>query len=287
MSTGIGVAAGHECLCLLCCQGVSGNALTETREEIGQVYRFFVPMEKIFENTAEIIGDDVNHIKNVLRMGTGERIMITDGRGTDYHCIICDIGPDRVLLDIEKKEPVRTELPVEIVLFQALPKADKMELIIQKAVELGAARIVPVRTRRSVVRLDDKKAEKKRQRWQGIAEAAAKQSGRGIVPEVGEVVSFGGACAQAQELEHSIIPYELYDDMLETAETMSQILQGASVGIFIGPEGGFERSEVEQAMEAGALPVSLGRRILRTETAGLAILSVLMFQIEKDYAGEV
>ena len=141
------------------------------------MYRFFVPMEKIFENTAEIIGDDVNHIKNVLRMGTGERIMITDGRGTDYHCIICDIGPDRVLLDIEKKEPVRTELPVEIVLFQGLPKADKMELIIQKAVELGAARIVPVRTRRSVVRLDDKKAEKKRQRWQGIAEAAAKQSG--------------------------------------------------------------------------------------------------------------
>ena len=252
--------------------------LAETREEIGQVYRFFVPVEQIFENTAEIAGDDVNHIKNVLRMGTGGHIMITDGRGMDYHCIIRGIGPDRVLLDIEKKEPVRTELPVEIVLFQALPKADKMELIIQKAVELGAARIVPVRTRRSVVRLDDKKAEKKRQRWQSIAEAAAKQSGRGIVPEVGEVVSFGEACTQA---------YELYDDMSETAKTMSQILQGASIGIFIGPEGGFERGEVEQAMEAGALPVSLGRRILRTETAGLAILSVLMFQIEKDYAGEV
>lgn len=261
--------------------------LAETREEIGQVYRFFVPVEQIFENTAEIAGDDVNHIKNVLRMGTGGRIMITDGQGTDYHCIIRGIGPDRVLLDIEKKELVRTELPVEIVLFQALPKADKMELIIQKAVELGAARIVPVRTRRSVVRLDDKKAEKKRQRWQSIAEAAAKQSGRGIVPEVGEVVSFGEACTQAQELEHCLIPYELYDDMSETAETMSQIVQGASIGIFIGPEGGFERGEVEQAMEAGALPVSLGRRILRTETAGLAILSVLMFQIEKDYAGEV
>ncbi len=246
--------------------------LAETREEIGQVYRFFVPVEQIFENTAEIAGDDVNHIKNVLRMGTGGHIMITDGRGMDYHCIIRGIGPDRVLLDIEKKEPVRTELPVEIVLFQALPKA---------------ARIVPVRTRRSVVRLDDKKAEKKRQRWQSIAEAAAKQSGRGIVPEVGEVVSFGEACTQAQELEHCLIPYELYDDMSETAKTMSQIVQGASIGIFIGPEGGFERGEVEQAMEAGALPVSLGRRILRTETAGLAILSVLMFQIEKDYAGEV
>ncbi len=265
---------------------VQGTPWLEPERRLG-VYRFFVPIEQIFDNTAEIAGDDVNHIKNVLRMGTGGHIMITDGRGTDYHCIIRGIEPDRVLLDIEKKEPVRTELSVEIVLFQALPKADKMELIIQKAVELGAAKIVPVRTRRSVVRLDDKKAEKKRQRWQSIAEAAAKQSGRGIVPEVEEVVSFGEACTQAHELEHCIIPYELYDDMSETAKTMSQIVQGATIGIFIGPEGGFERGEVEQAMEAGALPVSLGRRILRTETAGLAILSVLMFQIEKDYAGEV
>lgn len=261
--------------------------LLKPERRIGRVYRFFVPVEQIFENTAEIVGDDVNHIKNVLRMGAGGHIMITDGRGTDYHCIIHDIEPDRVLLDIEKKEPVRTELPVEIVLFQALPKADKMELIIQKAVELGAAKIVPVRTRRSVVRLDDKKAEKKRQRWQSIAEAAAKQSGRGIVPEVGAVVSFGGACTQAKELEYCLIPYELYDDMPETAKTMDRVVQGTSIGIFIGPEGGFERGEVEQAMEAGALPVSLGRRILRTETAGLAMLSVLMFQIEKDYAGEV
>ena len=265
---------------------VQGTPWLEPERRLG-VYRFFVPIEQIFDNTAEIAGDDVNHIKNVLRMGTGGHIMITDGRGTDYHCIIRGIEPDRVLLDIEKKEPVRTELSVEIVLFQALPKADKMELIIQKAVELGAAKIVPVRTRRSVVRLDDKKAEKKRQRGQSIAEAAAKQSGRGIVPEVEEVVSFGEACTQAHELEHCIIPYELYDDMSETAKTMSQIVQGATIGIFIGPEGGFERGEVEQAMEAGALPVSLGRRILRTETAGLAILSVLMFQIEKDYAGEV
>lgn len=251
------------------------------------MYRFFVPMEQIFDHTAEITGDDVNHIRNVLRMGTGGHIVITDGRGTDYQCIIGDIRPDRVLLNIEKKEPVRTELPVKMVLFQSLPKADKMELIVQKAVELGAVKIVPVRTRRSVVRLDDKKAEKKRQRWQSIAEAAAKQSGRGVLPEVGEVVSFGEACMQAEELEHCIIPYELYDDMPETVKTMECVVKGSSIGIFIGPEGGFERGEVEQAMEAGALPVSLGRRILRTETAGFAILSALMFQIEKDYAGEV
>lgn len=250
------------------------------------MYRFFVPVEQIRGEMAEIIGDDVNHIKNVLRMGAGEKVVISCGQGTDYYCIIEDVLPDRIELAIEREEPVRTELPVELVLFQALPKSDKMELIIQKAVELGASRIVPVRTKRSVVRLDEKKAEKKRQRWQAIAQSAAKQSGRGILPEVGEVISFSEACRQAGELTHRIIPYELYDDMTETADTIDRISTGGSIGIFIGPEGGFERGEVEQAMEAGAVPVSLGRRILRTETAGLAILSVLMFQIEKNGSGD-
>lgn len=244
------------------------------------MYRFFVPIEQIYDDYAEIIGDDVNHIKNVLRMEAGEKVVISGGQGMDYYCIIRDVQPECVILDIERKEPVKTELPVKLVLFQALPKADKMELIIQKAIELGAAEIVPVRTKRSVVKLDDKKAAKKKQRWQAIAEAAAKQSGRGIVPEVGEVVSFGEALTQAKELEYILIPYELYDDMSETVKTIEKISDGKSIGIFIGPEGGFERGEVEKAMEAGAMPISLGKRILRTETAGLAILSVLMFQIE-------
>ena len=250
--------------------------------------RFFVEPNQIQGKRISITGKDVNHIKNVLRMKPGEEISVSNGAdGKEYRCGIEEIGEEEIVCGLRFIKEDGLELPSKIYLFQGLPKADKMELIIQKAVELGAFEIVPVACRRSVVKLDDKKAANKVSRWQGIAEAAAKQSGRGIVPEVGEVVSFGEACTQAQELEHCLIPYELYDDMSETAKTMSQILQGASIGIFIGPEGGFERGEVEQAMEAGALPVSLGRRILRTETAGLAILSVLMFQIEKDYAGEV
>lgn len=244
------------------------------------VYRFFVPGEQIMADCAEITGDDVNHIKNVLRMTPGEKVVISCGQGIDYYCIIKDVQSEAILLEIEKEEQVQTELPVKIVLFQALPKADKMEWIIQKAVELGAAEIVPVRTKRSVVRLDEKKAAKKQQRWQAIAEAAAKQSGRGIVPGVHPVVSFSEALSYADELEQKVIPYELYDNMQETKTVIEQVVKADSIGIFIGPEGGFERGEVEQAMEAGVLPISLGRRILRTETAGLAILSVLMFQIE-------
>lgn len=256
------------------------------REESGQVYRFFVTSEQIYGSHAEITGDDVNHIRNVLRMEPGEKVVISCGRGMDYHCRIREIQTDAVYLDIEREEPVRTELPVKLVLFQALPKADKMEFIIQKAVELGAAQVVPVRTRRSVVKLDEKKAAKKTQRWRAIAQAAAKQSGRGIIPEVHDIVCFSEALELAKELDLTLIPYELYDDMAETVRTIQKAEKRKSIGIFIGPEGGFERGEVEKAMENGAIPVSLGKRILRTETAGLAILSVLMFGIEGENAGE-
>nr|MBP3599341.1 16S rRNA (uracil(1498)-N(3))-methyltransferase [Eubacterium sp.] len=244
------------------------------------MYRFFVPAEQIFDGFAEIVGDDVNHIRNVLRMENGEKVVISCGQGIDYYCIIKDVQAQCVVLDIVEETPVTTELPVKLVLFQALPKADKMELIIQKAIELGAYEVVPVRTKRSVVKLDEKKAAKKQQRWQAIAEAAAKQSGRGIVPQIHEVVSFSEALSMAKELAVGVIPYELYDDMEQTTEVLEQICDKESIGIFIGPEGGFERGEVEKAMEAGIQPISLGKRILRTETAGLAILSVLMFRIE-------
>lgn len=244
------------------------------------MYRFFVPVEQIYGGHAEITGDDVNHIRNVLRMEMGEKIVISGGQGTDYYCIIKDVQPESIVLEIEREEPVTTELPVPCVLFQALPKADKMEWIIQKAVELGVCEIVPVRTRRCVVRLDDQRAKKKQQRWQMIAEAAAKQSGRGNIPEVHSVISFPEALQYAERLAHCIIPYELFDDMKATSVALDRACSGDSIGVFIGPEGGFERGEVEQAVAAGAMPISLGRRILRTETAGLAILSVLMFRIE-------
>ena len=158
----------------------------------------------------------------------------------------------------------------------------QMELIIQKAVELGAYAIVPVETKRCVVKLDEKKAAKKTARWQQIAESAAKQSKRMLIPKIHEVMSFQDALKLAEELDIRLIPYELAKGMKETKKILNQIRPGQSVGIFIGPEGGFEENEVSQALEKGAQAITLGRRILRTETAGLAILSVLMFQLEND-----
>lgn len=242
--------------------------------------RFFVPVENVDGDRITITGDDVNHIKNVLRMASGEKVVVSCGQGIDYYCIIEVIRESSIVLAVEEEKAVSTELPVRITLFQALPKADKMEIVIQKAVELGAVEIVPVRTRRCVVKLDETKAEKKVSRWQAIAESAAKQSGRGIVPQVHGVMGFAEALDRAEQLDTVVIPYELYGDMRESVEAMRRAAEGSSIGVFIGPEGGFERSEVEQAIRQGAIPVSLGKRILRTETAGLTVLSVLMFLIE-------
>ena len=165
-------------------------------------------------------------------------------------------------------------------MFQGLPKGDKMEWIVQKAVELGAYSVVPFAARRSVVKLDEKKAAKKQARWQAIAKGAAEQSGRGIVPEIQSVQTFGEALKTAEELDVILIPYELEEGMKETTRVIENIEPGQSVGIFIGPEGGFEEEEVELAKAAGAYPVTLGKRILRTETAGLTALSILMYYLE-------
>lgn len=244
------------------------------------MYRFFAPEENLGDGEIRLTGDDVNHIKNVLRMTPGEEVMVSFGKGVDCHCRIRTLEKDCIWLDILEEMPAVTELPVKIVLFQALPKKDKMEWIIQKAVELGVAEIVPVSSRRCVVKLDDKKKEKKLARWQTIAESAAKQSGRGMIPGIHGVLPFSQALSYAKELDTVLIPYELSENMAESVEVMKKAARGGSIGIFIGPEGGFERSEVEEAMEEGASPISLGKRILRTETAGMTALSVLMFLIE-------
>ena len=173
------------------------------------------------------------------------------------------------------------ELQSRIYLFQGLPKADKMELIIQKAVELGAYEVIPVETKRCVVKLDGKKAAKKVERWKQIAESAAKQSKRMLIPNVHEVLTFKEALKYAESMDVRLIPYELAKGMQETKEILADIQPGQSIGIFIGPEGGFEEKEVKTAISEGAKPITLGKRILRTETAGLAILSVLMFQLEQ------
>ena len=244
--------------------------------------RFFVEPHQIDEEAHQIhiTGSDVNHISNVLRMKTGEELWISDGSKYEYRCTIESFEPDEVLLHIVYSQEPEYELPCRIYLFQGLPKADKMELIIQKAVELGAYEIIPVETKRCVVKLDGKKSAKKTARWQQIAESAAKQSKRMLIPNVHEVLTFREALKYAESMDVRLVPYELARGMQETTEILAGIEPGQSVGIFIGPEGGFEEKEIEAAIEGGAKPITLGRRILRTETAGLAILSVLMFQLE-------
>ena len=241
---------------------------------------FFVSPQQVKEEKIYVEGSDVNHIKNVLRMKLGEKLTVNDGEGWQYLCEVESYEADMAVLHIVEKSKAETELASRIYLFQGLPKQDKMELIVQKAVELGAYQVIPVSTKRAVVKLDAKKAGKKVERWQQIAVSAAKQAGRGIVPTVGEVCTYAQALKMAEELDVVLIPYELAEGIEETKKIIAGIRPGQSVCVFIGPEGGFEEEEVKLAMEAGAKPVTLGRRILRTETAGLTTLSLLMFHLE-------
>ncbi len=242
--------------------------------------RFFVSPDSVRENEIEITGIDVNHIKNVLRMQPGESVEVCDGMGTDYACVISRLERDSVMLDIEDSSPSSTELKQKLYLFQGLPKSDKMELIIQKAVELGVYEIIPTVTSRCIVKIDAKKEDKKIARWQQIAEAAAKQSGRGIIPKVKAPMSLKEALEYADSIDTVLVPYEKAEGIDSTRKILSEAKNGASVAVFIGPEGGFDEKEIELAQEKGAKAITLGKRILRTETAGLCILSVLMFNAE-------
>ena len=245
------------------------------------MYHFFVSPSQIGEKEIRIEGSDVNHIKNVLRMKPGEELRLCNGLDNkDYRCEIAEIREDAILTRILWIEENGVELPSKVYLFQGLPKNDKMELIIQKSVELGVYEIIPMATGRAVVKLEPKKAETKLKRWNAISESAAKQSKRMIIPKVGPVMSFAEAMRYAQKLDVKLIPYELAKDMEKTRKLLREITPGQTVGIFIGPEGGFEEREVELALQQGAQPITLGRRILRTETAGMTVLSVLMFLLE-------
>lgn len=245
------------------------------------MYHFFVEPSRIQGKRIVITGGDVNHIKNVLRMKIGEEIAVSNGEdGKEYRCGIEAFSEDEVICGLRFIKEDGVELPSKIALFQGLPKADKMELIVQKAVELGVGEIIPVAAGRSIVKLDEKKAKAKVSRWQGIAEAAAKQSRRGIIPKISEVMSMKEAIAYAGSMDVRLIPYELAEDMAKTKEIISGIRPGESVAVFIGPEGGFEEKEIAAAMERGFLPVTLGRRILRTETAGFTVLAWLMYHLQ-------
>lgn len=246
------------------------------------MYRFYVDPDQTGDRMIKITGSDVNHIKNVLRMKPGEKIIICNGQGKDFYCIIKEIWDTEVLTEVTQVTTTDTELDGKIYLFQGLPKKDKMELIIQKAVELGVYEIIPVITKRTVVKLEDKKKEQKKlERWQAIATSAAKQSNRGIIPRVTDTMSFKEALNFAYNMDCKVIPYENAKDIAKTREIIQSTSKANSIAIFIGPEGGFEEEEIKQASDANVYPITLGRRILRTETAGLAILSMIMLQMER------
>ncbi|MFT4143902.1 MAG: 16S rRNA (uracil(1498)-N(3))-methyltransferase [Mobilitalea sp.] len=246
------------------------------------MHRFYVDPSQIEEDLITVIGSDVNHIKNVLRMRQGDEIIICNGQGKDCYCIIKKVSEAEVTAQIIEQREANTELKTRITLFQGIPKKDKMELIIQKAVELGIHEIVPVMTKRVVVKLEDAKKEaKKLERWQAIAEEAAKQSKRGMIPQIKPVQSYKEALNNAAKLDFAILPYENAKGMQHTRDIMNNLKQHQTIGVFIGPEGGFEDTEVEAALQQEILPITLGKRILRTETAGLCVLSMMVLMLEE------
>lgn len=232
-----------------------------------------------------ISGSDYNHIKNVLRMKTGEEFLVSCG-GVSSLCRLDGFEGDSAVAEIIEENYQSTDLPIKIYLFQGLPKSDKMELIIQKAVELGVHAIIPTEMSRCVVKLDDKKKKSKTQRWQTIAESAAKQSKRSAVPTIYDTMSYKEALNMAKDLDILMVPYECENGMKETKKVLSQIKEGSSVGIIIGPEGGFEESEVEKATAIGGESISLGKRILRTETAAITAVGMVMLYSEMNLGGE-
>jgi 16S rRNA (uracil1498-N3)-methyltransferase len=245
------------------------------------MYQFFVNSEQVQQDQIVITGQNANHIGRVLRMKRGERIRISDEEGRNYFCHITKVNPDEVTLAIDLRDEQGTEFGHRVVLFQGLPKGDKMELIVQKMVELGVTEIVPVAMKNCVVKLDEKKAESKSRRWQAIAESAAKQSKRSTIPTVHAPVTWREACNLAGQLDVTLVPYEHERGLAETRRQISSISDDASIGIMIGPEGGFAPEEI--AITEGPEKmhrISLGRRILRTETAGPATLAMIIYELD-------
>ena len=261
------------------------------------MYQFFVEENQRTGDRIAILGSDVNHIKNVLRMKGGERVRVSlSDSGRSFFCVLDEISDDEVIAHIQEEDETGTELKNKIYLFQGLPKGDKMELIIQKCVELGGYEIIPVAMKNCVVKLDAKKADSKVKRWQAISESAAKQSKRTVIPEIQMPMTWKEALKKAEELDVVLVPYENKRGMEATREIMQSIKPGQSIGVFVGPEGGFAPEEIEgiapmhqeiadenqtDADGRHCHRISLGRRILRTETAGLATLSMLVFCLDE------
>ncbi len=250
--------------------------------------RFFLSPELLRSAAAqsapvEIGGENARHISLSLRMKTGDRLLLCDGEGMEYDAAITAITSQAVTVQIDREYPSRSESPVASVLYQAIVKGDKMDTVIQKAVELGVSEIVPVETLRCVAKISPEAAEKKILRWQKIADEAAGQSGRGVLPKVHWPMNFSDAAKRAtqtvwDESRVALICYEGEEN--QTLKTLLPPAPPKQVSFFIGPEGGFEPTEIELAARLGILPAGLGRRILRTETASSFVLSSLCYVYE-------
>ena len=258
------------------------------------MHNFFVETEHISEGAVLLCGENYNHAVNVLRIKPGETFTVVAPDNRMFICraegVFRDDGnaaaPVRkgqkgaFLKGAILEESQSSELPSEVWLFQCLPKSDKMEMIIQKAVELGASHIVPVQSKNCVSRLDEKTAIAKQKRWQAIARSAAEQSNRSLVPRVHEPVGIKEAVEMMERLDVRLIPYEEEHGFDGICEAIISFVPGISIGALIGPEGGFDPMEVSLAKRHGLLSVSLGRRILRCETAAIAMLSLIMLRLE-------
>ena len=250
--------------------------------------KFFVTQEQIKENRIYIEGQDVNHIKKVLRAQIGDNIEICDKiTQKNYECKIEELSERKIECVINKELETKTESNIEITIFQGLPKSDKMELVIQKSVELGAFEIIPVKTERCIVKLDNKAEANKINRWNKISEVAAKQCGRDYIPKVKEVVDINDICNLYLNYDILLVAYEkeeknsLKDELLklkEKVKTSGKI----KIGVLIGPEGGLDIKEIEKLKQIGAKIITLGRRILRTETVALNVLSNIMYELEEN-----
>ncbi len=243
--------------------------------------KFFTPRENITDTTIIIDNEDAKHIERVLRLGVGDEIMVCDGRGIDYRAKISEINKSCIICDILSSEKCDTEPGIKVTLYQGIPKASKMDYIIQKTTELGITRIVPVTLSRCVVKLENRNAEKKKvERWKKIAYEAAKQSGRGVIPEVSMPMTLEEAIVDMKRADLAFAPYEC-----EANTRLYDVIENNSgvdtVSFMIGPEGGFDITETQKLTDAGITTITLGRRILRTETAGEAVLAMLMYGLKE------
>lgn len=256
-----------------------------------QMSKYFVNSDSIdLQNeTIHIRGDDVKHIAGVLRASPGDPLEVCDGAGADYDVVITQIDRKVIITKITGSRRNLTEPPVSVTLFQGVPKADRMDYIIQKCIEIGVKRIVPVMTARTVVKIgNDRDASQKIARWRRIGAEAAKQCNRGIIPAIEEPVRFDGALKMAEGSRLKLLPYEeergftlrrRLEDFRNTWRRGDELPQNGGIAVFIGPEGGFDAGEVLKAQQSGFKPVTLGPRILRTETAGMVVLSVIMYEL--------